>query len=316
MPLTLTCTDCGESYLLKDEFAGKKVRCRKCDGVQVVPIEEIDYDVPSSFADEADGPPGLLHPSFQRDKFLLRQKVMTIGSKYVVTDEAQQPILFIERPAHLWRQIVASVSTALAFVVGMVVTAAGAAVMVEQFSSPAGAWAVGLLLSLTTIALGLWTAVKLWPKRHIEFYADETKAELLLTVLQDKQFELIRATFTVVRPDGEVLARMRKNYLTNIIRRKWDVYDPSGRLFLIAREDSLILSLLRRFLGPLFGILRTNFILVTPVDGRVERLLGEFNRKMTLFDRYVLDVSRDHPALIDRRVAVALGVLLDTGEKR
>ena len=65
-------------------------------------------------------------------------------------------------------------------------------------------------------------------------------------------------------------------------------------------------------LGPLFGLLRTNFLLVG-ADGAV---LGEFNRKFTLLDRYVLDLTADPERLLDRRVALALGVMLDTGERR
>jgi hypothetical protein len=66
---------------------------------------------------------------------------------------------------------------------------------------------------------------------------------------------------------------------------------------------------------PMFGLLRTNFVIVAgpDADGPV---LGEFNRKFTLFDRYVLDLSPDATRSLDRRVAVALGVMLDTGEKR
>jgi hypothetical protein len=45
-------------------------------------------------------------------------------------------------------------------------------------------------------------------------------------------------------------------------------------------------------------------------------VVGEFNRKFTLLDRYVLDLSRDEERALDRRVAVAMGVMLDTGERR
>jgi hypothetical protein len=75
----------------------------------------------------------------------------------------------------------------------------------------------------------------------------------------------------------------------------------------------MILSLLRRFLGHFFGILRTNYIIVDPVSKHV---IGEFNRKFSLFDKYVLDMSADRSLELDRRMAVALAVMLDTGERR
>jgi hypothetical protein len=69
--------------------------------------------------------------------------------------------------------------------------------------------------------------------------------------------------------------------------------------------------MLRRLLGPLFGLLRTNFVYL-----RGDQMIGEFNRKMTLLDRYVLDMSADRNRHLDRRVALAVGVMLDTGERR
>ena len=173
-----------------------------------------------------------------------------------------------------------------------------------------------IVFLIAAIALTFAVGIILSPKRHIDFYADESRTDLLLKVLQDKKFHVIVATYTVLTPAGELLGRMRKNYLYNIFRKKWDVFGAGGEKIAVAREDSLILSLLRRFLGPFFGFLRTNFVILTPGENGQERVRGEFNRKFTLFDRYVLDVSRDRPRTIDRRLAVALGVLLDTGEHR
>ena len=88
---------------------------------------------------------------------------------------------------------------------------------------------------------------------------------------------------------------------------------PGGEPLALAIEDSIVLSLLRRVIGTFFGFLRTNFVLIR---GRDAEIFGEFNRKFTLLDRYVLDLSGDTARTFDRRVAVALGVMLDTGERR
>jgi hypothetical protein len=67
--------------------------------------------------------------------------------------------------------------------------------------------------------------------------------------------------------------------------------------------------------GPAFGLLRTNYVIVRGSSADGDRL-GEFNRKLTLFDRYVLDLSADPTRSLDRRIALAMGVLLDTGDGR
>ncbi|MDH5639457.1 MAG: hypothetical protein OEZ04_13305, partial [Nitrospinota bacterium] len=90
---------------------------------------------------------------------------------------------------------------------------------------------------------------------------------------------------------------------------------PNGAPLFTAIEDSGLKSILRRLLGPLFGLLRTNFLFLKG-DGAFNECLGEFNRKLSLTDKYVLDLTADRKKEIDRRLAVAMAVMLDTGERR
>ncbi len=53
------------------------------------------------------------------------------------------------------------------------------------------------------------------------------------------------------------------------------------------------------------------------IEGKTVRLeQGRYDRKLTLTDQYVLDLRPDAARLLDRRVALALAILLDTGESR
>jgi len=166
---------------------------------------------------------------------------------------------------------------------------------------------LGSLVALFAVGIALSA------KRHVTFYRDETKGAKLLEVLQDRKWQPITATYTVRDPAGRPLALLWKNYLYNLVRKRWYVKAPDGTTLYLAKEDSVILSLLRRLLGPLFGLLRTNFVIVR---GDSDDVVGEFNRKFTILDRYVLDLKVDRNRLFDRRVALALGVMLDTGERR
>jgi hypothetical protein len=222
----------------------------------------------------------------------------------------------VERPAHFWRNLGAILATIIALVFLAIVSVA---IGIGTSQATQSNWIGGVLMVLllvATVVLSFVLGIKLSPKRHISFFTDESKERLLLQVLQDRKFQPIVATYTVLSAEGDLLGRMRKNYLYNFFRKRWDVLDPHGRLVLIGREDSLLLSLLRRLLGPMLGFLRANFILVVPGPDGGEVTRGEFNRNFTIFDRYVLDLTRDKPRMIDRRLAIALGVLLDTGEHR
>jgi len=313
MPITMTCTGCQKSFRLRDEMAGRKVRCPECEAIQVVPAlaaEEVEFDSqPGSAA-------GRLHPAFNRDRFLLRQKLIAISEKYYVWDDEQRPILFIERPAHFWRNVLGAFATAFFFILTFIGALIGGFALSERIEPKWVGFVIMAFLMVLSLFLTIVLAITLSPKRHISFFTDDSKNELLLRVLQDKKFQPVIATYTVLTPEGETLGRMKKNYLYNFFRKKWDILDAEGKKVLVAREDSLLLSLLRRFLGPMLGFLRANFILVIPQPDHTEMTRGEFNRNFTLFDRYVLDLSRDRPRMIDRRLAIALGVLLDTGEHR
>jgi hypothetical protein len=61
-----------------------------------------------------------------------------------------------------------------------------------------------------------------------------------------------------------------------------EVLSPDAQLQWVAREDSIILSLVRRFV-PFMGLLRTNFIFQLAGSDKV---IAEFKRKMTILDRY------------------------------
>ena len=173
MAITLTCTGCGKSYQLKNELAGRKVRCPGCQSVQFVPEDSTeDYDLESAPGEE--GTDGRLNAAFNHDKFLLRQKLMTIGSKYVVWDEQQQPILFIERPLYFWRNLLAAFAAAICFLILTplsVVVGLGIGQVVHQD-------VVGVVFTIVfliaAIALTFAVGIILSPKRHIDFYADES----------------------------------------------------------------------------------------------------------------------------------------------
>ena len=250
---------------------------------------------------------------FSRDTFLLRQKV-AITEKYQVWDEHQQALLYIERPRHILRAILAITGTLLVSALMVVLGLVAASYLPDGLIQ--GLFLLVYMPGCFVLAVALM--VILSKKRHITLYRDETKQEQLLQILQDSKFYLINATFTVNDAQGQLLATLRKNHLYDLLRKRWYCYAPDGSLLCVAKEDSMLRSVLRRTcrqlgaLGALLlPLLRTNFVIL-----RGQQPVGLFNRKLTLLDRYVLDMSADSTRSIDRRVALALGVMLDTAERR
>jgi uncharacterized protein YxjI len=294
MSVSVTC-ECTNTFSLKDEYAGRMVKCPSCGSAVRAGTTEF---TPESQAD----------PIFGRDVFLLRQQALRVNERYNVSDDRGQPLLFVERPAHFLRNLLATLA---AFAAG--------AIWVWLLITTAEAIGAGTLSNIIAMIgmIGFFpilvvVGMKLSTKRHVSFYTSDDKTVRVLEVLQDQKLHFVNATFTVRDAEGKVLARFRKNYLFNLFRRKWEVLHPGGAVAWVAREDSLILSLVRRFV-PFMGLLRTNFIFQRAGSDRV---VGEFRRKLTILDRYALDLSADRARAFDRRIAVALGVMLDTGERR
>lgn len=296
MSVRVVCS-CGTSYELKDEFAGRLVKCPQCGRENRVPATAVAAQA------QAD-------PVFDRDLFLLRQQLMRISESYDVGDEKGKNILFVQRPAHLLQNLGALLAGGVVFMALIF----GSIALSAQFpkDSTIGAL-IGMFGVIAAMVGGAAVGIVLSAKRHVTFYRDASKRDRLLDVLQDKKWQPITSTYTVRDFKGKPIARLAKNWLYNMFRRRWYVYDPAGRLLYTAKEDSIILSLLRRFIGPLFGLLRTNFLILR---GDSEDLVGEFKRKFTILDRYVLDLSADPGRFVDRRIALALGLMLDTGERR
>ncbi len=358
---------CGANYDLKDEWAGKAVRCTKCNATLQVPAaaapaaaappplddvarQMVDYirqnqeqfkaedlranliqngysaeQVDKAFQYAASGASTEaaaggaqagygegVDPAFQRDKFLLKQKHFAISEKYVVWDEEGGELLYIERPAHLLLNI-AAIFAGLAAFGAVVFGCFHLFSLLPRDTSGGVALIVLLLMAAASFSAAFFAWLAVVPLRHVTFFRDENKSECLLKVSQDQKFAFFTMTYTIRTPNDEVLGVLHKNYLYNVFRKRWYIFRPDGSLWCLVLEDSIILSLLRRFLGSFYGLLRSNFIIQWE---NTEDVIGEFNRKFTILDRYVLDVSRDGQHRLDRRVACALGVMLDTGERR
>jgi uncharacterized protein YxjI len=296
MSVVVSCR-CRNTYTLKDEYAGQLVECPQCGAINKASESTL---TPKSQADE----------TFNRDVFLLRQKHLAINQKYQVSDEQGNAILYVERPTYFWRTLFA---VAVAWVVMMAVYVLGigaAAAAGQQGGAGAG---LGFLVILAAPVAFVVVAMALSKRRHVTFYRDESKTQKMFDVLQDKKVQFPMRTYTVRDASGKPLASFKKNYLYNIFRKRWEMRSVNGTVMCVAKEDSIILSLLRRVLGPLFGLLRTNFLITR---GETDMVIGEFKRKFTILDRYVLDLSPDRRRDLDRRLGLALGVMLDTGERR
>lgn len=145
-------------------------------------------------------------------------------------------------------------------------------------------------------------------REDIRVYADESKSRELL-LIQARQILDFSAAYDVIDSQSKLkVGVLRRKGFKSIVQDEWELLNASDQPVGILHEDSMLQALLRRFL--LGAFLPQNYDLLLG-DTRVADLRQRFN----LF-RYELDIdcSMDTSRRLDRRLAIAAGILLATVE--
>jgi hypothetical protein len=156
---------------------------------------------------------------------------------------------------------------------------------------------------------------KLAMREDIRFYADDSQTEELFRIKARTWLDTGGSSYDVLVGD-EPIGLLEHLFGKSLFRSTWRVSSQAGEELAIARERSQAMAILRRVIDfvPEYGGLIPipyNFDIL-----QGERVLGGMNRKFQLRDRYVLDLSGDPEKLLDRRLAIALAIGLDTLQNR
>lgn len=157
---------------------------------------------------------------------------------------------------------------------------------------------------------------KLAIKERVNFFADEGETQELFHIQARTWLDTGGSRYDVVDPQEGTLGTLHHVLRKSLLRTTWHIANAEGEEVAVARERSQAAAILRRAIDlvPDYGGLIPipyNFDIL--VGGKVA---GSLNRKFQLRDRYVLDLSGDPDRVLDRRVAIALAVGLDTLQNR
>ena len=153
-------------------------------------------------------------------------------------------------------------------------------------------------------------------KEDIRFFADEGETTELFRIKARRMLE-IGGNYDVTTPDGQRIGVLQKVFGRSLFRSTWRILDEQENVLASGQERSLFLSIARRLIDfvPYVGgyiPIPYNFELNDPEGKRI----GGMDRKFQIRDKYVLDLSDDHERRVDRRLAVALAIGLDTLQNR
>jgi uncharacterized protein YxjI len=140
-------------------------------------------------------------------------------------------------------------------------------------------------------------------REDIRVYSDEAKTNQMLAI-RTQQILDISPTYDILEmPSGEKAGSLKRKGLRSILRDEWEIYDPNGLMIGKVEEDSTVLAILRRFLTNLIPQ-KYQFV----VGGQV---VGTFQQQFNPFlYRATMDLTSDTGRRLDRRLALAAGILL------
>ena len=156
---------------------------------------------------------------------------------------------------------------------------------------------------------------KLKVKEDIRFYADEGETQELFRIAARTWLDTGGSRYDVVAADGTSIGVLHHR-MKSLVRTTWTVQDSAEQEVAVAQERSTVAAVLRRvidFVPDYGGLIPIPYNFDILVDGRVA---GRMDRKFKLRDQYVLDLTGDHERKLDRRLAIALAVGLDTLQNR
>lgn len=146
-------------------------------------------------------------------------------------------------------------------------------------------------------------------KEDITVYADETKSKELLKIKARSIIDFSAIYDVVDVSSNESIGSLRRKGFKSILKDSWEILDAKDQVIGSIDEDSMLKAMLRRFLTNL--IPQTFFITVN--KNQVGVLKQTFNPFVPQFN---IDFSADTAKILDRRMGIAIVILLQIIEGR
>ena len=157
---------------------------------------------------------------------------------------------------------------------------------------------------------------KLAIKENIKFFADEGETQEIFHIQARTWLDTGGSKYDVVDVQEGTIGLLEHLFKQSLLRSTWRISNAAGEEVAVARERSQVMAILRRaidFVPDYGGLIPIpyNFDILAG-----DRAIGRMDRKFKLRDQYVLDLSADTERKLDRRLAIALAIGLDTLQNR
>ncbi len=143
-------------------------------------------------------------------------------------------------------------------------------------------------------------------KEDITVFRDEARTDAVLSI-KARQIMDFGATYDITEvATGQKVGACRRKGLKSILKDEWEILDADDALLGHAKEDSMLLAMIRRFLSNLIP----QTFLIDAMGDQIGKLKGTWNPFLVKFD---VDFSGNN-GQIDPRLLLGMTVLLMTIE--
>ncbi len=140
-------------------------------------------------------------------------------------------------------------------------------------------------------------------KEDMRIYSDEAMTKELVSITTGNIIDFSASYQVKDSSSGELLGCIRREGFTSLVRDTWVISDATGQALYKVSEDSLLLSLLRRFI-----------IRLIPATYKLERdgimTQCQFKQNFNPFLLHYRCDLRDWAPELDKRLALAMVILL------
>lgn len=245
---------------------------------------------------------------FAGDSYKIHQPLIQITAEsYTITSEDKSEMFKAIRPRQLTRTFFAKIGCAFSFIIIYVVSVAVLGMTLKASLGEAGLAAAALLGFAFSFLGTLLIAKLLYPKRRATLKKGDEKGPVVFTIRPTSGLFLFNHEYGVYDANDQIQAIFKKRFLENLILKKWHCYHPDNQYRFTAKEDSILIAFMRRYM------FMGRFIPLHFDFTKGAKVFGQYKRKFSVRDKYSLDFnSKAMPPWL----AVATAILLDTGESR
>ena len=237
---------------------------------------------------------------FNGDKFIFQRKWPFILQKFDVIDEFNVPLFYVEQavngPQNFFAVIIGIVAGFIIWFTFLLSTASISDGNLLTFLDRSGI--VGGLTGCIIIA------VAFSQKKSFTVYLDCMKKEKILCISKEKKFSFPKDNYIVEDVDGQLLIIVQKNLLY-FLHSYWKCYQPDGAILCIIRGEDWFEILQRKLF---ISSLHPKWVIL---DKQQKFIWGDFYKRFYIFGHSSLDMSLDTLQIIDRRIALAIGILIE-----